>query len=285
MPRRAHNGLVLLAVVGLLGCQGEASLQGGDALQGADELASTGDGLNTPLNLGSILKTTANLNLRTGPATTYPVRTVLPKGAQVTTVNQTTPQGDWYNVKYNGLVGWVHGGYVVLVQEGPAPTPTPPPPPVSSRAAAVARAQSGVGYSYWWGHGRWIPNASASSAGSCTGNCPSCTHGGSYGADCSGYVAKLWQIPSTNTDPTVDSHPYSTATFVGTSSLWRTVDRGAVQLGDALVYNDGTSGHVFLYESGDGWGSMWAYEAKGCAYGIVHDLRTASGAYKGIAHY
>ena len=27
---------------------------------------------------------------------------------------------------------------------------------------------------------------------------------------------------------------------------------------------------------------MWAYEAKGCSYGIVHDLRTTSSAYRAI---
>jgi hypothetical protein len=30
---------------------------------------------------------------------------------------------------------------------------------------------------------------------------------------------------------------------------------------------------------------MWAYEAKGCSLGIVHDLRTASSAYQAIGHY
>lgn len=55
-----------------------------------------------------------------------------------------------------------------------------------------------------------------------------------------------------------------------------------MQPADALAYNDGSAGHIFLYEKGDAWGSMWAYEAKGCLYGIVHDLRTATSAYKVI---
>ena len=70
---------------------------------------------------------------------------------------------------------------------------------------------------------------------------------------------------------------------MGTSTHWHDVDRGALQPGDALVYNTNGEGHIFLYQSGDGWGSMYAYEAKGCSYGIVHDLRTASSAYHGIA--
>ncbi len=51
---------------------------------------------------------------------------------------------------------------------------------------------------------------------------------------------------------------------------------------DALVYHSGSAGHVFVYGSGDGWGSMYAYECKGCSYGCVYNLRTASSSYHGI---
>jgi hypothetical protein len=90
-------------------------------------------------------------------------------------------------------------------------------------------------------------------------------------------------VPSWNSDPRYDAHPYSTVNFVGSNSLWRTVSRGSARKGDAFVYNSNGAGHIFLFESGDGWGSMWAYGAKGCSYGIVHNLRTASSSYKAIA--
>jgi hypothetical protein len=51
------------------------------------------------------------------------------------------------------------------------------------------------------------------------------------------------------------------------------------------VYNTNGAGHTFLYESGDGWGSMWAYECKGCSYGCVHNLRTATTTYHAIRHF
>jgi len=93
----------------------------------------------------------------------------------------------------------------------------------------------------------------------------------------------IWSVPSSNTDLTNDSHPYYTGNFVNNTSLWSTVSRGSVKRGDAFVYNSGGAGHLFLYESGDGWGSMWAYEAKGCSYGIVHNLRNSTGSqYKAI---
>jgi hypothetical protein len=148
---------------------------------------------------------------------------------------------------------------------------------------AMARAQSGKGFSYWWGHGRFREEGPTSSnKGSCSGSCPNCSHSGSYGGDCSGYVAKIWQVPASNDDLTEDSHPYSTATFNQSSSLWSTVSRDNLKKADALVYNSGGAGHIFLYESGDGWGSMYAYECKGCSYGCVSGYRTAGNSYHGI---
>jgi hypothetical protein len=67
------------------------------------------------------------------------------------------------------------------------------------------------------------------------------------------------------------------------SSQWSTVSRGALKKADALVYNDGSAGHIVIYESGDGWSSSWTYEARGCAFGIVHNLRSFGSQYKGIA--
>lgn len=271
-----------LSTVMAMGCAGTAGTTEteGEVLVGADDLATISSELTGGVALGSTLRTTANLNLRTGPSTGYQVRLVIPQGATVTTVNQTAPSGSFYNVKYNGVTGWASGGYLTLVSSGGGTTT---PPTSSVRDQAVARAKGGVGFSYWWGHGRWIPNgATSSTKGTCTGSCPNCSHGGSYGADCSGYVAKIWNVPSSNTVMTTDSHPYGTIHFVGSNSQWSTVSRSNVIKGDALVYNTNGAGHILIYESGDAWGSVWAYEARGCSYGIVHNLRSVTSAYKGI---
>jgi hypothetical protein len=79
-----------------------------------------------------------------------------------------------------------------------------------------------------------------------------------------------------------NKHPYSTASFMGSSSLWSNVARGSLQAGDALVYRSGGAGHIMMYEKNDPWGSFWAYEARGCSYGIVHNIRTAGSEYKTI---
>jgi hypothetical protein len=89
-------------------------------------------------------------------------------------------------------------------------------------------------------------------------------------------------VPSTNTDLTVDSHPYSTANFNEDTSQWSTVSRGSLKKADALVYRSGGAGHIFVYSHGDGWGSMYAYECRGCSAGCIKGYRTASSSYHGI---
>ena len=147
---------------------------------------------------------------------------------------------------------------------------------------AIARAKSAVGFSYWWGHGRFLEAGPGGKAGSCSGSCPNCSHSGSYGGDCSGLVGKVWQVPSSNDTLSEDSHPYSTVNFDGDTSQWKTVSRSNVKKADAMVYNTGGAGHIFVYSTGDGWGSMYAYECKGCSYGCVAGYRTASSAYHAI---
>jgi hypothetical protein len=271
-----------LLTVAFLSCAGNSEFrQGGEGteLTSADESATVEGELSAGVAIGSTLKTTTGLNLRSGPGTSYAVRLVIPGGATVVTVNTASPSNGFYNIKYNGVTGWSSGAYLTLVSSpstGGTGTST-------ARDAAIVRAQAGVGFSYWWGHGRWLASgATSSTKGSCTGNCPSCSHGGSYGADCSGYVAKIWQIPSSNTNLATDAHPYSTATFVGSNSQWSTIARASAVKGDALEYNSNGAGHIVLYESGDAWGNFWTYEARGCSYGIVHNLRSVTSSYKTI---
>ena len=89
-------------------------------------------------------------------------------------------------------------------------------------------------------------------------------------------------MPSSNSDVSVDAHPYSTVSFRNDTAWWKPVSRSSLIKADALVYNDGSAGHVLLYESGDGSGSFYAYECKGCSYGCVRNLRTCGAAYIGI---
>lgn len=290
-PRRFSLPIALLIPV--VGC-GEATLEveadgfvDSEDLTGADdsETASQTAELASVLPAGTRLVSTANVNLRVGPSTRERVILVVPRGASAATV-EAAPRNGFYKIEYQGRVGWSHGAYYRRAGGGATPGGQAPAPSSGSpgRDEAIARGKSSVGFSYWWGHGRFRPEGpTPATAGSCSGSCPGCSHRGSYGADCSGFVAKAWQVPSSNSDLTTDSHPYSTWNFARDSASWRTVSRSAVQRGDALVYNSNGAGHIMLYESGDAWGSVWAYECKGCSYGCVHNLRPVSSAYKAIA--
>ncbi|MBL8956713.1 MAG: SH3 domain-containing protein [Myxococcaceae bacterium] len=283
---------LVLPLLALLACAPTLEGDVGDdsLLRGEDdELAQTSSALTGTVAVGTTLKATANLNLRSGPGTSNAVRLVMPAGSTMTVVT-ASPSNGFYNVKYNGTTGWASGQYLKIDTSGGGTgggggTSTAGLDD-ATRAGAVQRAKSGVGATYWWGHGRWFPfQQGGSNAGSCSGSCPNCSHSGGTGADCSGYVAKLWQVPSSNNKLTTDTHPYSTASFMSDTSMWRTISRGSLVSADALVYRSGGAGHILLYESGDGWGSFWAYEARGCSYGIRHNLRTVTSAWKAIRHY
>ena len=148
-----------------------------------------------------------------------------------------------------------------------------------SVADVMSRAKSVVGFSYHWGSGCWDPTSTH--MGACYGSCPNCSHTGSWGSDCSGFVAKAWQVPGPEPTTTCD-HPYSTIDFHDGHNHWSDVARSSVKQGDALVHHDNGSGHIFLYDSGDGWGWMSAYECKGCSYGCIKDTRSATSNYKAI---
>lgn len=279
MTKSAVRAAAIGVVVGLLAACTAGEPIGGGNLQGADETGQMSDQLAGGVPVGTTLVTTANLNLRSGSSTSDSILHVIPQGASVVTVNQTDPVDGFYNVEHAGVEGWAYGAYLATQ------TTNPNTPTSGDVQDAITRATEGLGFSYWWGHGRWLDTGvTQSNAGTCSGSCPSCSHGGSYGADCSGYVAKIWQVPSDNTDLAADSHPYSTYNFRYETHGWHQISRSDLQTGDALVYHSGSSGHIYIFDHGDPWGSHWAYEAKGCSYGIVHDVRTASSSYIAIRH-
>lgn len=235
------------------------------------------------LTASSSMKTTAALNLRKGPGTSYSILLVIPSGATVTALSSTA-QGGFLNVQYAGTTGWASAKYLTATSTGGGSTGggAVDPDGAPSPDNAIARAALSVGFSYWWGGGAWLETgATSSNKGTCSGSCPSCSHSGKYGADCSGMVAKAWQFGTKALE--VNSHPYSTATFVNdVSGKWSTVSRGSLKRGDAMVYNQNGAGHIVLFEKGDGWGASTVYECRGCSYGCVHNTRTFTSNYKGI---
>lgn len=60
---------------------------------------------------GTNATTTANVNLRSGPGTSYSVQVLIPAGASVTIISGPI-NTVWYQVSYAGRTGYVHGNYL-----------------------------------------------------------------------------------------------------------------------------------------------------------------------------
>jgi uncharacterized protein YraI len=261
---------LLSSSIAMLGCA--AGDEAEDVQAAADDsITSSVMELTGGVKFGTRLATTASLNLRTGPSTSYSIRLVMPKGETVRVVS-ATPSNGWYNVNSDGKVGWASGAYL---KDDLTPS--------TARQEATGRAISVWGFSYQWGGGDWDPTSQ--SPGQCSGSCPNCTHSGTNGADCSGMVAKAWVVPSTNTPLTKSTHPYSTANFYNDGPYWNRITRANAKEADAMVYHDSStgSGHIFFVYGGDPWGAITAIECKGCSAGCLYNTRNSvSSAYVAI---
>jgi len=260
-------------------------------LVAADDGATIGT-VHQALTTNGKMKATANVNLRKGAGTSYAVVAVIPSGTVVTLLSPTAKSG-FLNVEFNGTAGWSSASYLTEVATAGGSSSSSSSGGTTSGGTvsldgapspdnAIARAKAAVGFSYYWGGGAWLPTgATSSTKGSCSGSCPSCSHSGKYGADCSGLVAKAWQYGTKALE--VNSHPYSTGSFVNdVSGKWSTVSRSSLRKGDALVYNSNGRGHIVVYEKGDGWGSPTVIECRGCSYGCVYNARSFTSNYHGI---
>lgn len=78
------------------------------------------------------MKSTAYLNMRTGPATSYQAILVIPKGATVTLVED---KGEWKKITYNGKTGWSSGKYLSGASvSAPVAPPVTPSVPIANGA-------------------------------------------------------------------------------------------------------------------------------------------------------
>lgn len=86
---------------------------------------------------------TANLNMRTGPGTSYQIQKVIPKGTQVVISGS---MNGWYKVTYQGVTGWASGSYLVSTQaQAPAPAPAASTY-IKTTANLNMRTGTGTGY-------------------------------------------------------------------------------------------------------------------------------------------
>lgn len=120
-PLHVFAASVLFALCST-GCS--AAIGAEDELVGANEddvVDREGESLSGSLAVGATLKSTDNVNLRSGAGTGFKVLKVIPAGSSVTVVSGAA-KGSWYNVRYAGMSGWSHGAYLDR-----AAASTPPP--------------------------------------------------------------------------------------------------------------------------------------------------------------
>ena len=161
-------------------------------------------------------------------------------------------------------------------------------PPTETPDDIICRGTSAEGFSYEWGGECWCrngcePNLTTCSPGVCTPNpgstgCPDCTHSGTYGADCSGFVSKAWQVPNPQPVEACDVSRYVASTFTTDHAYWDVVSMSSLQPADAVA----SSTHVILVIGNrDASGAYEVVEASGCNPGIIRHSRTFSSSYSG----
>ena len=158
--------------------------------------------------------TTAGVNLREGPSTAYTSKQVLPAGTSVTLTGKS---GQWYQVSYGGVGGFIYQDYVTT-ETASAPASSGNATAISTEAGEriVAEAKKYLGVRYVYG-----------------GTSPS-------GFDCSGFVYYVYRQCG-----------YSiTRTATAQNSVGAKVDRANMQPGDIIIFLNGARsaiGHAGLY--------------------------------------
>jgi hypothetical protein len=94
-------------------------------------VGETGEEITTRYPAGTTARTTAALNLRSGPSTSDRILLVIPSGASVRLVDGV-PQRGWYRVAFNGREGFCFGQYLT-VSSAPSPMMPMIDPPSGSR--------------------------------------------------------------------------------------------------------------------------------------------------------
>lgn len=84
------------------------------AIEESESGERSAESISGTVTVGGTLRTTADLNLRTGPSTGHAVLHVIPAGARVTVV-EAAPKSGWYRIEHAGARGWSFGAYLERV--------------------------------------------------------------------------------------------------------------------------------------------------------------------------
>lgn len=112
--RWTSGALVAVLAASFAACSSAGA--NGVARDGDDESTEASkDGLTGAVPIGSTLRATANVNLRSGSDRSQSILTVVHTGEDVVTINRTTPVNGYYNVRYTNTDGWCYGAHLALL--------------------------------------------------------------------------------------------------------------------------------------------------------------------------
>jgi len=126
-----------LSVLALTGCKAQ-----GEADDPLEDGASNEEGLTGAMPAGSTLRVLADLNLRDQPSTSGKVLLVMPAGATVT-LQASEPKSGFYQIAYQGTLGWSSGKYLEPSSDGETGAVT-----TTLTTTGAVNLRSGPGTSY-----------------------------------------------------------------------------------------------------------------------------------------
>lgn len=160
--------------------------------------------LSQPSNV--IMVTTADLNLRTGPGTSYSIIRVIPSGAEVTVSNTSS---GWAKVSYGGSTGYASLSYLKLKSTLPSTSTTA----MITTGNLNLRTGPGTSYSII----RVIPSGAEVSVLSTSNGWARLTYAGSTGYASLSYLKLKTPLPDTSTDIRITTEELNLRSGPGTT--------------------------------------------------------------------
>lgn len=114
MPLTATRLLVAVAFAAVSAACSVAAQDPASGEAVADDSNTEASAITGTFPVGSTLRATANLNLRSGPSTSNSVLDIIDKG-DTATVARAEPSNGFYQISYGGTKGWSSGKYLALV--------------------------------------------------------------------------------------------------------------------------------------------------------------------------
>ena len=148
----------------------------------------------------SAMKTTANVNMRTGAGTGYAVILTIPEGAQVTLLSSAN---GWAKLTYNGKTGYASSTYLAAVT-ATVPAPTAPTTVSVTKTTSNLNMRSGAGTGY--GILMTIPSGKEVKVNSTSNGWTNVSYGGKTGYVSSTYL-KTTTVSAPVTTPTPTPTP------------------------------------------------------------------------------